>query len=74
MGGFENPGPVRQGTDGSLDAGTQRYQQAIYYDRVTIFMSQANVKQAIIAALNLYVPKKYRRVDGGIGALHYKGN
>ena len=71
---FENPGPVRQGTDGSLDAGAQRDQQAIYDGRVAIFTSQANVKRAIIAALNLCVPKKYRRVDGGIGALHYKGN
>ena len=65
-----DPGPVQQGTDGSLDAGAQRDQQAIYDGRVTIFTSQANVKRAIIAALNLYVPKKYRRVDGGIGALH----
>ena len=45
-----------------------------YDGRVSIFTSQANVKRAIIAALNLCVPKKYRRVDGGIGALHYKGN
>ena len=71
---FENPGPVRQGTDGSLDAGAQRDQQAIYDGRVAIFTSQANVKRAIIATLNLCAPKKYRRVDGGIGALHYKGN
>ena len=34
---FDNPGTVRQGTDGSLDAGAQRYQQAIYDGRVTIF-------------------------------------
>ena len=71
---FENPGPVRQGTDGSLDAGSQRNQQAIYDGCVAIFTSQANVKRAIIAALNLCVPKKYRCVDGGIGALHYKCN
>ena len=71
---FENPGPVRQGIDGSLDAGAQRGQQAIYNGRVTIFTSQTNVKWAIIAALNLCVPKKYRLVDGDIGALHYKGN
>ena len=55
---FENPGPVRQGTDVSLDAGAQRDQQAIYDGRVAIFTSQANVKRAIIAALNLCVPKK----------------
>ena len=71
---FENPGPVRQGTDGSLDAGAQRYHQAIYDGRIVIFTSQENVKRAIIAALNLCVPKKYRRVDSGIGELHYKGN
>ena len=71
---FENPGPVRQGTDGSLDAGAQQDQQAIYDGRVAIFTWQANVKRAIIAALNLCVPKSYRRVDGGIGVLHYKVN
>ena len=71
---FENPGPVRQGTDGSLETGALRDQQAIYDGCVAIFTLQANVKRAIIAALNLGVPKKYRRVDGGIGALHYKGN
>ena len=54
---FDNPGPVRQVTDGSLEAGGQRDQQAIYDGHVTIFTSQANVKQAIIAALNLCVPK-----------------
>ena len=52
---FENPGPVWQGTDGSLDAGAQQDQQAIYDGRVAIFTSQANVKWAIIAALNLCV-------------------
>ena len=71
---FQNPRPVRHGTDGSLDAGPQKDQQAIYDGRVTIFTLQANVKRDIIAALNLCVPKKYRRVDGGIGALQYKGN
>ena len=33
---FANPGPVREGTDGSLDAGAQRDQQAIYDGRVSI--------------------------------------
>ena len=32
------------------------------------------MKRAIIAALNLCVPKKYRRVDGGIVAQNYKVN
>ena len=54
---FENPGPVREGTDGLLDAGTQRYQQAIYDGRVSIYTWQSNVKRAIITALNKYVPK-----------------
>ena len=71
---FENHGTVRQGTDGSLDAGAQRDQQAIYDGRVAILTSQANVKRAIIAALNFLCPQKYRRVDGGIEELHYKGN
>ena len=31
---FANPGPVREGTDGSIDAGAQRNQQAIYDGRV----------------------------------------
>ena len=64
---FANPGPVQEGTDGSLDTGAQRYQQAIYDGRVSIYMSQSNVKRTIITALNESVPKKYRRVDGGIG-------
>ena len=55
---FENPGPVREGTDGSLDAGVQRDQQAIYDGRVSIYTSQSNVKRAIITALNKCVPKK----------------
>ena len=42
---FENTGPVRQGTYGSLDTEAQRDQQAIYDGRVAIFMSQANVKR-----------------------------
>ena len=32
------------------------------------------MKRAIIAALNLCVPKKYWRVDGGIVAQNYKDN
>ena len=34
---FANPGPVREGTDGSLDAGEKRNHQAIYDDRVSIY-------------------------------------
>ena len=34
---FANPGPVREGTDGSLDAGAQRNQQAIYGGRLIIY-------------------------------------
>ena len=37
---FSNPGPVREGTDGSLDAGAQRDQQAIYYGRVRLVPAQ----------------------------------
>ena len=47
---FKNPGPVRQGTDGSLDARAQQYQQAIYVGRVAIFTLQANVKWAQASA------------------------
>ena len=69
---FANPGPVREGTDRSLDAGAKRDQQAIYDGRVSIYTSQSNVKHAIITALNESVPNKYKCVDGGIGAMPYK--
>ena len=71
---FANPGPVQEGTDGSLDAGAQRDQQAIYYGRVSIYISQSKVKSAIITVINECVPKKYKRVDGGIGAMTNKVN
>ena len=54
---FSNPGPVQEGTDGLLDDGAHRDQQAIYDGRVSIYMSQSNVKHAIITALNESVPK-----------------
>ena len=54
---FANPGPVREGTDGSIDAGAQRNQQAIYDGRVIIYTSESNVKRAIIIALNKVFPK-----------------
>ena len=54
---FANPAPVREGTDGSLDAGAQCDQQAIYDGRVSIYTSQLKVKRAIIKALNESVPK-----------------
>ena len=41
---------------------------------MVIYTSQSNVKQAIITALNESVPKKYKRVDSGIGTLTYKVN
>ena len=34
---FANPGPVRDGTDGSLDAGALRDHQPIYDGRVSIY-------------------------------------
>ena len=71
---FVNPGPVGEGTDGSLDAGAQHDQQAIYDGRVSIYTSQSNVKRAIITALNECEPKKYKRVNRGIGAMTYKVN
>ena len=55
---FANPGPVKEEADGSLDAGAKHNQQAIYNGRVSIYMSQSNVKRAIITALNECVPKK----------------
>ena len=71
---FANPGPVREGTDGSLEAGAQYDQQAIYDGRLSIYMSQLNVKRAIITVLNESVPKKYKCVNGCIGAMTYKVN
>ena len=54
---FINPGPVREGTDGFLDSGAQRNQQAIYDVRVSIYTLQLDAKHAIITALNKSVPK-----------------
>ena len=71
---FANSGPVQEGTDGLLDAGTQRDQQAIYNARVSICTSQSNLKRDIITALNGCVPKKYKRVNRGIGEMTYKVN
>ena len=71
---FSNPRPVQEGTDGSLDSGAQRDQQATYDSRVSIYISQSNVKRAIIIALNKSVPKKYKLVDGGIGAMTNRVN
>ena len=71
---FANPGPVQEETDGSLDAGAQRDQQAIYDGQLIIYTSQSNVKRAIIAALNKCMPQKYKRVDGEIGAMAYNVN
>ena len=71
---FANPGPVQEETDGSLDAGAQLNQQAIYDGRLSIYTSKSNVKRAIITALNKCVPQKYKCVDRGIGAMTYKVN
>ena len=57
-----------------LDAGAQRDQKAIYDGRVSIYTLQSNVKRAIVTALNESAPKKYKRVDGGIGEIMYKVN
>ena len=54
---FAYPEPVREGTDGLLDAGAQREQQAIYDGRMSIYTPQPNVKRAIITAPNESVPK-----------------
>ena len=71
---FVNPGPVREGTGGLLDAGAQRNQHAIYDGRLIIYTSQSNLKRAIITAPNDSVPKKYKHVNGGIGSMTYKVN
>ena len=55
---FSNPRPVREGRDGSLDAGAQFDQQAIYDGRVRICTLQSNAKRAIITVLNKSVPQK----------------
>ena len=66
-----NPGPHRQigGT-----AEEQRDAETRWEANKKVFDSEANVRRAINAALNIAVPKQYRGSAGTIGARVYKPN
>ena len=80
---WPNPGPTRRGTTinphptlgQNLDSDVARAEQAVWVAETTQFMSETNVRRAIIDALNTAVPKSYRRAQGGttgIGHTNYK--
>ena len=80
---WPNPGPTRRGTvinphptlGTNLTADAARAEQAVWTAETTQFMSETNVRRAVIDALNAAVPKSYRRAQGGatgIGHTTYK--
>ena len=64
-----NPGPHRV-ADGTLDVKQQRDADAIFEAHAAVWKSQDNVQRASISALNLALPKKYKRTNG-IGTSNY---
>ena len=71
-----NPGPHRQT---GLDAKLTRDAEATYEARKAAYLAQATVTRAIIAALNIAVPKQFKRgttAMGGaiIGSASYRSN
>ena len=59
--GFEDPGAYCDKTDGTASAIQQKDAEAIYLAHKAIFDSKTKVRRAIIDALNLAVPRKYKR-------------
>ena len=71
-----NPGPHRQT---GLDAKLTRDAEATYAARKTAYLAQATITRAIIAALNIAVPKQFKQgttAIGGaiIGSASYRSN
>ena len=73
---FNNPGAYRDRTDGTASTVQQKDAEAIYLAHKAIFDSQTNVRRAVIDALNLAVPREYKRYNTNtqIGAKIYKAN
>ena len=69
---FPNPGNHRV-INPALTAQQQRDEDALYAARRIVWVSQDNVQRASIAALNVAVPKEYKRTNG-IGTANYKTN
>jgi len=78
-----DPGITHQGTrvnlmpnqqaDQPLTADLARAEKTVWEAECQIYFSQQNVKRAVIDALNLAVPKPFRRVPGGnIGVTAFK--
>ena len=73
---YQDPGAVRARTAGTVTTVEQKVAEAIYIAHKGIFDSQMNVKRAIIDALNLAVPRSYKRENSvdQIQAKIYKYN
>ena len=73
---FNNPGAYRDRTDGTASTVQQKDAEAIYLAHKAIFDSQTNVRRTAIDALNLAVPREYKRYNTNtqIGAKIYKAN
>ena len=73
---FNHPGAYRNRTDGTASTVQQKDAEAIYLAHKAIFDSQTNVRRAVIDALNLAVPREYKRYNTNtqIGAKIYKAN
>ena len=73
---FNNLGVFCDRTDGTASTVQQKDAEAICLAHKTIFDSQTNVRRAVIDALNLAVPRKYKRYNTSthIGAKKYKAN
>ena len=69
---FPNPGNHRV-INPALTTQQQRDEDALYTARRIVWVSQDNVQRASIAALNVAVPKEYKRTNG-IGTANYKTN
>ena len=70
---FPDPGFHRQ-ADGTLDATGQRDADAIFTAASKVYTSQQNVKAAVNEALNVAIPRAYRRNAGVIGVREFRAN
>ena len=69
---FSNPGEHRL-ADGTLTADQQRDADAIHKAGRNVYDSQQCVQRAMVSAMNMAVPKQYKRTNG-IGTTNYKTN
>ncbi len=74
-----DPGITRRGTalnpsplGNNLTASQARNEEAVWQAQTTQFMSEKNVRRAVIDALNTDVPKSYRRTQGAAGGIGHQ--